>query len=160
MEFYSVCGTFLAPFSTCFNSQRDGILPTASKSTAALKSFQFPTGWNSTQKSDYILVNVKFQFPTGWNSTITHIIAVNIFVFQFPTGWNSTSISNYIDSFAYVSIPNGMEFYASQNVALSDKFCFNSQRDGILHSLLVLFISPKAVSIPNGMEFYVLRRKQ
>ena len=33
--------------------------------------FQFPTGWNSTEKSWNEMSVSVFQFPTGWNSTFT-----------------------------------------------------------------------------------------
>ena len=53
--------------------------------------------------------------------------------FQFPTGWNSTSAEISLPAPQDpVSIPNGMEFYKTQNPRL---------------------FYP-SVSIPNGMEFY------
>ena len=77
---------------------------------------------------------IRFQFPTGWNSTLVKtcpnfnihcfnsqrdgILQAKGFevtqfsMFQFPTGWNSTSIRGHLPHFGYVSIPNGMEFYA------------------------------------------------
>ena len=118
-----------------FNSQRDGILPCFYRLDQIyflvsipngmefysirpslwllLAEFQFPTGWNSTQKTqttkakpivsipngmefynDKIAIineNIEFQFPTGWNSTFNLYHSGNDSkVFQFPTGWNST----------------------------------------------------------------------
>ena len=48
-------------------------------------------------------------------------------------GWNSTKPLNHTRRQHYVSIPNGMEFYAeSDGSECPDIVCFNSQWDGIL----------------------------
>ena len=53
--------------------------------------------------------------------------------FQFPTGWNSTLAGFVLRAAKIVSIPNGMEFYASlQSEKALYNERFNSQRDGIL----------------------------
>ena len=53
-----------------------------------------------------------FQFPTGWNSTNVPIFRlINSSMFQFPTGWNSTKRAAKNRLNIIVSIPNGMEFY-------------------------------------------------
>ena len=77
---------------------------------------------------------IEFQFPTGWNSTKTKNIKKMIWI-----GFNSQrdgilpSQNGSRKSFVFVSIPNGMEFYARTVLKLLAKAC---------------------VSIPNGMEFY------
>ena len=75
-----------------------------------------------------------------------------------------------------VSIPNGMEFYFPGLTITLWRYGFNSQRDGILHELVPVFLTITlfqfptgwnstrpilccfwcsfVVSIPNGMEFY------
>ena len=97
--------------------------------------FQFPTGWNSTNKGSRVSIShFRFQFPTGWNSTVYWLRTALIRrLFQFPTGWNSTEVRWEFHPSKWVSIPNGMEFY---NIDKAD------------------FPSHDLVSIPNGMEFY------
>ena len=93
MEFYPHRG-LLRHCVNCFNSQRDGILRKPEKPCLqTCLEFQFPTGWNSTQKSPDGVLHIKsvFQFPTGWNSTLQILKTGNEAIeFQFPTGWNST----------------------------------------------------------------------
>ena len=68
MEFYLNSQDRNLDFSR-FNFQRDGILPCASVWMPRDGEFQFPTGWNSTEKSWNEMSVSVFQFPTGWNST-------------------------------------------------------------------------------------------
>ena len=57
-------------------------------------------------------ISKTFQFPTGWNSTLLLLaFACDLRRFQFPTGWNSTKNAHTVNRKFYVSIPNGMEFY-------------------------------------------------
>ena len=145
MEFYFVLGIFLT----------------------ISKMFQFPTGWNSTllnpsplcrrttsfnSQRDGILLckqilldsRVEFQFPTGWNSTLFANDRADMSrSFQFPTGWNSTFYLDppYVGT-ENVSIPNGMEFYSfNPNIFKLSLNGFNSQRDGILLSIINIAIS-------------------
>ena len=139
-----------------FNSQRDGILLIPLPKSRGKELFQFPTGWNSTEKlfafcfidssfnsqRDGILPKmryrnarafIRFQFPTGWNSTIgldAQTLKENCFNSQRDGILRSEKKS--IGCLVAVSIPNGMEFYSS--LSSSSFFCarFNSQRDGIL----------------------------
>ena len=135
-----------------FNSQRDGILRKQIQTCKNRLEFQFPTGWNSTVSTPrplsaprsfnsqrdgillYILpsveARVKFQFPTGWNSTDTGAAIYKLSnAFQFPTGWNSTKHKRFS------TIP---------------AFCFNSQRDGILHNPYAVSNSDRKFQFPTG----------
>ena len=132
VRFLEVCdGIYLFQFPTGWNST----LVKDEKGNPQ-EMFQFPTGWNSTfpsyRTAYQFVVSIpngmefyfKFSMPGyGWN------------LFQFPTGWNSTprtckawknlycfnsqrdgilrkkSKSRY--PIPGVSIPNGMEFYAT-----------------------------------------------
>ena len=140
--------------------------------------FQFPTGWNSTQSLD-----LSCEHRNCFNSQRDGILPQSIL-------WERRRFS--------VSIPNGMEFYSQSLISQwqSDRFQFptgwnstdvpmfasdnpirfNSQRDGILLSLIPVIAFPRGfqfptgwnstkprrsygrarqiVSIPNGMEFY------
>ena len=144
--------------NNCFNSQRDGILPSKKRcKTARRKCFNSQRDGILRQSFDFTSYRQKFQFPTGWNSTLAgFVLRKVVFRFQFPTGWNSTRAG-----WVYV--------YAHRRG-------FNSQRDGILLCLNIevasfrLFQFPTGwnstqacaagigrrvlVSIPNGMEFY------
>ena len=97
-----------------------------------------------------------FQFPTGWNSTVCgRLMHEYVKKFQFPTGWNSTRPQcGCMRIGIEVSIPNGMEFYASRTSLSLGEDRFNSQRDGILLFGLATEVPYLPVSIPNGMEFY------
>ncbi len=122
-------------------------------------------------------VSSRFQFPTGWNSTLVVCsFLLRFMAFQFPTGWNSTQRNKKTNGNNRVLIPNGMEFYFRGLCPKKGIFGFNSQRDGILLSLVLKSSSPDIcfnsqrdgilprisnnsflflrVSIPNGMEFY------
>ncbi len=112
MEFYKTsCRCFTR--ARRFNSQRDGILRDANKlALANHTTFQFPTGWNSTER--ILKIN---KLMHSFNSQRDGILPTKAggvpraFAFQFPTGWNSTLHSNLFKC----------------NV-----LSFNSQRDGIL----------------------------
>ena len=119
--------------------------------------FQFPTGWNSTEKlfafcfidssfnsqRDGILPKmryrnarafIRFQFPTGWNSTPPeHTEGRSKDAFQFPTGWNSTLKACHFSRSVI-----GFQFPTGWNSTFKKGACY-----GICK-----------VSIPNGMEFY------
>ena len=76
-------------------------------------------------------------------------------------GWNFT-LSRKRDSDKFdISIPNGMEFYTLRRYLWPHSQRFNSQRDGILPLILIIFPFKIHifVSIPNGMEFYLWRFK-
>ena len=127
MEFYSYCQNFSFFYWQCrFNSQRDGILPT-------LNVIQ--------PERDGILLRNGLDAVRSWK-------------FQFPTGWNSTCAITFLSSFDLVSIPNGMEFYQSQQKIRNTFTLFqfptgwNSTWSKL--STWTLWL----VSIPNGMEFY------
>ena len=75
-----------------------------------------------------------FQFPTGWNSTQEKARSRYFkFMVSIPNGMEFyASGSDYV-RFDNVSIPNGMEFYTSiLSFGLPSMAGFNSQRDGIL----------------------------
>ena len=180
MEFYAKV-RYLSLRSARFNSQRDGILLRAFIGDCHVYiKFQFPTGWNSTirlfdSESSQETVSIPngmefyhaafaqnelkkaFQFPTGWNSTKIFLEkSISPAQFQFPTGWNSTvKHSRRQIRRRHVSIPNGMEFYATPHLWKRACLCFNSQRDGILLPRLCRNSEIASVSIPNGMEFYL-----
>ena len=80
------------------------------------------------------LDTTKFQFPTGWNSTQEKARSRYFkFMVSIPNGMEFyASGSDYV-RFDNVSIPNGMEFYTSiLSFGLPSMAGFNSQRDGIL----------------------------
>ena len=94
MEFYCRFPRLPRFAPRCFNSQRDGILQSApAPKLRKASTFQFPTGWNSTEVIFNRALQPKlFQFPTGWNSTYRRLLGRLCLKFQFPTGWNSTFI--------------------------------------------------------------------
>ena len=97
-----------------------------------------------------------FQFPTGWNSTLL-LFLLFLFLFRFNSqrdGILPASSKKPAGPDTVVSIPNGMEFYASTPRPPSVPRSFNSQRDGILLKTQSRFGYIARVSIPNGMEFY------
>ena len=98
----------------CFNSQRDGILPKVSIWISSATSFNSQRDGILRNNDTDSRVKIRFQFPTGWNSTLwrddRRPTSSNLF--QFPTGWNSTIVLARGFSTLWVSIPNGMEFYA------------------------------------------------
>ena len=66
----TLTGLSLERYSSCFNSQRDGILP------LFLAKFQIQIGGFNSQRDGILLFyfssiveKIEFQFPTGWNST-------------------------------------------------------------------------------------------
>ena len=98
-----------------------------------------------------------FQFPTGWNSTLL-LFLLFLFLFRFNSqrdGILPASSKKPAGPDTVVSIPNGMEFYASTPRPPSVPRSFNSQRDGILQMALDYPALLFQVSIPNGMEFYL-----
>jgi len=139
MEFYQFF-TFFQSAQICFNSQRDGILRCGVQGQTKAEVFQFPTGWNSTARSQRRRKgDAEFQFPTGWNSTYARVLRRrDPLVFQFPTGWNSTR---------------------SASLTSPRHQSFNSQRDGILQNVRLYVYTHCLVSIPNGMEFYKYKAK-
>ena len=128
--------------------------------TQGVESFNSPTGWNSTQKTQTTKAKPIVSIPNGMEFYGSH--------------------RSWCALFRHVSIPNGMEFYACEKRYLAPKKSFNSQRDGILQlnkrsylgpllmfqvptgwnsTLPFRYIQPSEwVSIPNGMEFYRARR--
>ena len=148
----------IEPKYRSFNSQRDGILHFSFAFADAQHRFQFPTGWNSTEiDAEYALYYSVFQFPTGWNSTLGRRKS-----FTGRTSFNSqrdgilhNSIFNG-QGISQVSIPNGMEFYASRrtkSVPL-DVSIPNGMEFYRVFSVGRLLLG--IVSIPNGMEFYLM----
>ena len=92
MEFYE--NHFVEASSDMgFNSQRDGILRDVYRCHEwTKKTFQFPTGWNSTKNQ-----RLFFDICIGFNSQRDGILQdytlgfkIRNRTFQFPTGWNST----------------------------------------------------------------------
>ena len=76
------------------------------------RSFQFPTGWNSTRTAKLMASRSLVSIPNGMEFySIRPSLWLLLAEFQFPTGWNSTQFN-----LIYFTI------IAS----------FNSQRDGIL----------------------------
>ena len=93
MEFYTKFQVLLQK-AVRFNSQRDGILHSDIIDFVQRSEFQFPTGWNSTNTNDY-----KDIGSHCFNSQRDGIL-------PFNPGSNSERRN--------VSIPNGMEFYATR----------------------------------------------
>ena len=142
------------------------------------RRFQFPTGWNSTDILELLraLTERRFNSQRDGILPMAFSFSANGKLFQFPTGWNSTSSSGLKENKAYVSIPNGMEFYCKACYFLGEtllfqfptgwnstqylaqtfrlRTSFNSQRDGILLFIKCGINTANNVSIPNGMEFY------
>ena len=80
--------------------------------SAAIKVFQFPTGWNSTRYISVVSFPCRVSIPNGmefydikippedseksfnsqWDGILLNIKTKGKFLlmFQFPTGWNST----------------------------------------------------------------------
>ena len=140
----------------CFNSQRDGILrKDFTFGKIGYKRFNSQRDGILLRDIYSAIREITFQFPTGWNSTnLCVTISFAVFMFQFPTGWNSTTAFVVRFVMTSVSIPNGMEFYGATRRSIALFSCFNSQRDGILPYMGFNTLELKGVSIPNGMEFY------
>ena len=118
--------------------------------------FQFPTGWNSTNKTATQSCQMVVSIPNGmefYNYSSGILAATEGFNSQ-RDGILPTLCYTLISLWA-VSIPNGMEFYPIFINRNADMRCFNSQRDGILHYLYEDAHWLYPVSIPNGMEFYL-----
>ena len=103
----------------------------AAADTARYKSFQFPTGWNSTLKSARIQVIATYSF----NSQRDGILRTS---------------GAEADPQLFVSIPNGMEFYFKEMKRAPKRNCFNSQRDGILHKKLARNLKNRKFQFPTG----------
>ena len=179
MEFYFSTTFCNSAWNFGFNSQRDGILlegNTSSRSTH--RTFQFPTGWNSTTYAWYSAASWS-RFNSQRDGILLEPILslLSSLWVSIPNGmefyFSSTSFRRLLIS---VSIPNGMEFYDrgvsyratarrfqfptgwNSTGALYQKilfyYSFNSQRDGILPTPVAVSPILPEVSIPNGMEFY------
>ena len=74
-----------------FNSQRDGILRLWFFNSFSARTFQFPTGWNSTLRFlQYLSRSSSFNSQRdGILPTLDRLTVIRC-GFQFPTGWNST----------------------------------------------------------------------
>ena len=135
MEFYYASIFAKSSRLKSFNSQRDGILP-------ALSFFVSASYFCFNSQRDGILRR----------SAIPKRFRV---LFQFPTGWNSTSSQNSRLLLLRVSIPNGMEFYATKLltkiVSLVFQFPTGWNSTRYAHGDDE---REREVSIPNGMEFY------
>ena len=137
-------------------------------------TFQFPTGWNSTERKRiqiervrevsipngmefYVLILVillskmDVSIPNGMEFYASFVRANPLkAAFQFPTGWNSTEAKRHRNLLPRVSIPNGMEFYlflAKFEIQIGG---FNSQRDGILLELAKLLGHSTPFQFPTG----------
>ena len=88
---------------------------------------------------------------------IVVLIFCQINEFQFPTGWNSTHQVKNTRKYKkrFNSQRDGI-LHMLLLTATDMIDSFNSQRDGILHSHIIFRIFVGSVSIPNGMEFYGL----
>ena len=118
-------------FQNCFNSQRDGILPGEAEALRSTETVSIPNG-------------MEFYLTSG-------VISRDFEMFQFPTGWNSTIAASAQEvKKSIVSIPNGMEFYMRACLFLSEIWCFNSQRDGILPMLSLACRLAKVFQFPTG----------
>ena len=61
----------------------------------------------------------------GWNSTSSKQGVIDLpKEFQFPMGWNSTRYFVVNVCVAYVSIPNGMEFYDAHGGSIDTEALF------------------------------------
>ena len=169
-------------FRPRFNSQRDGILQSHKRRNKSRAwAFQFPTGWNSTiiaentNKKTIVsipngmefyqdngvkeLMEMLFQFPTGWNSTKDGKSECRSTKVSIPSGMEFYTFDDEDEQWAItVSIPNGMKFYWLTTTGEVEIERFNSQRDGILHTIYFIWFGLQIVSIPNGMEFYLIYR--
>ena len=106
-----------------------------------LSTVSIPNGMEFYRSLSIANISIGYCFNSqrdGILPQLIHCEYIYRILFQFPTGWNSTLWCFRRKPQDYVSIPNGMEFYAAKNT----KFSF--------------FI---LVSIPNGMEFYGSHRQ-
>ena len=127
---------------SCFNSQRDGILPTLIWCTVSPAAVSIPNGMEFYAFSTFSVCPFSWvSIPNGMEFYLeADGILISGNLFQFPTGWNSTRhLTGTPEISAKVSIPNGMEFYAA---------------------LTTFWLSVFAVSIPNGMEFYKSKKSK
>ena len=139
MEFYTEVFSDMRSQGNRFNSQRDGILQRkCTADISDLRRVSIPNGMEF-----YIYMCCKYLPIARFNSQRDGILQTAVeavkleLMFQFPTGWNSTDISSAIIDILSVSIPNGMEFYQMLAVFTLPFWRFNSQRDGILRSLIL-----------------------
>ena len=141
-----------------FNSQRDGILRKRKPTRAGSLSFQFPTGWNSTQTANPLCAIARnVSIPNGMEFYQNFAASRSrIERFQFPTGWNSTLRWSQRTRAYSVSIPNGMEFYLRKHTLESDISMVSIPNGMEFYALLPRsHQEQRHVSIPNGMEFYL-----
>ena len=74
MEFYAIYDSWDEAFPHSFNSQRDGILLASGSSLVVLQRVSIPNGMEFYHVYESTKIKPKsFQFPTGWNSTIRSI---------------------------------------------------------------------------------------
>ena len=118
MEFYSkeTLKSFEPELS--FNSQRDGILPARLFSSSLTIEVSIPNGmefYSSLSSSSFFCARFNSQ-RDGILPNYTPL-SYGARRFQFPTGWNSTYQATASKTITFVSIPNGMEFYAKSTTA-------------------------------------------
>ena len=96
----------------CFNSQRDGILQSVFQKQGCFEIVSIPNGMEFYIKMAIsYLTGIPFQFPTGWNSTNKTLKSLLSLQVSIPNGMEFYQSSAHLWLARSVSIPNGMEFY-------------------------------------------------
>ena len=112
MEFYMIAvGAFYSNVS--FNSQRDGILPQEKGLINFCFLVSIPNGMEFYEEIDKSRRDViSFQFPTGWNSTVSKTgLSLGDESFNSQRDGILLGRKEAKRKQQQVSIPNGMEFY-------------------------------------------------
>ena len=143
----------------CFNSQRDGILRYPCRVWDSYFMVSIPNGMEfysgifpthikitesfNSQRDGILLTRKNSRLPTAYVS--------------IPNGMEFYQISkNHTMIEKKVSIPNGMEFYHRLPLLKLASHSFNSQRDGILHNVLLKRFLDTLFQFPTGWNSTIL----
>ena len=156
MEFYANYSSGILAATEGFNSQRDGILRPLFALSLLHEAVSIPNGMEFYQKgSKNDRTRISFQFPTGWNSTNLSSNTATADTVSIPNGMEFYRSKSFamMRRLRFNSQRDGiLPFFT---FFLCTQASFNSQRDGILLKVADRIVVYLDVSIPNGMEFYI-----
>ena len=173
MEFYANYSSGILAATEGFNSQRDGILRPLFALSLLHEAVSIPNGMEFYQKgSKNDRTRISFQFPTGWNSTNLSSNTATADTVSIPNGmefYRSKSFAmmrrlrfnsqrDGILPFFTFFLCTQASFNSQRDGILHKNLFhwilleqgFNSQRDGILHCHIVAFIPSKLFQFPTG----------
>ena len=121
-----------------------------------IKMFQFPTGWNSTLRSEARHYLRSVSIPNGMEF-YAKVRYLNLRSARFNSQRDGILLYPNIVNIRSMKSFNSQRDGILPNIPLCVSIPlpgFNSQRDGILPTPAFRLRSSEVVSIPNGMEFY------